>query len=126
MSKIKEIGYGDKEMYIKQSLKIYRLKYENIISISVDRPYIMITIPDKNIYMETSLTKLETNLPDFFFRCNRKTVVNLMHVLVYKESDGNLYTNLGKVYNVSFRRRKYCMKRIDRINKQSSRCVFNI
>jgi DNA-binding LytR/AlgR family response regulator len=113
--KIMKIEFGDKEMYIKQSHTLYRLKYENMISASAERPYTLISTTDKNIYIDMSLTKLEKKLPDTFFRCSRKNLVNLTRMLAYKESDGNLYMDSGKVYNVSFRRRKHCMKRIDRM-----------
>jgi DNA-binding LytR/AlgR family response regulator len=120
MSKIRKIEYDYKEMRIKWDHKICRLKYENIMSISADRPYSVITTPDKKLYMETSLTKMDKNLPDIFFRCSRKEIVNLMYVILYSENEGKIYTNSGKVYTVSFRQRKYCMKRIDRINKKQS------
>jgi DNA-binding LytR/AlgR family response regulator len=120
MSKIRKIEYGNKEMRIEWNHKICHLKYEDIMSISADRPYSVITTPDKKLYMETSLTQMDKNLPDIFFRCSRKEIVNLMYVILYSENEGKIYTNSGKVYNVSFRQRKYCTKRIEWLNEKEN------
>ena len=62
----------------------------------------------KKIYLEISLLELEKQLPLFFFRCNRSSIVNLLFVNIYETKKKNyiLHTVSGKKFPVSLRNRK--------------------
>jgi DNA-binding LytR/AlgR family response regulator len=99
-----KILFCDREMIIEEKNKGICLNYCQIIDFSADKPYIKVsTIDKKSIYLETSLAELETQLPSFFFRCNRSAIVNLLLVTMYRFDKKKyiLSAILGKEFPVS-------------------------
>ena len=53
--------------------RIHALKYEEIICITTDRPYLVITtVESLQMFIQMSLSKVGELLPDYFCLCNPK------------------------------------------------------
>ena len=58
--------------------RIHALKYEEIICITTDRPYLVITtVESLQMFIQMSLSKVGELLPDYFCLCNQSTIINL-------------------------------------------------
>ena len=65
--------------------RIHALKYEEIICITTDRPYLVITtVESLQMFIQMSLSKVGELLPDYFCLCNQSTIINLM--LIYMKN----------------------------------------
>jgi DNA-binding LytR/AlgR family response regulator len=103
------IIFCDKELIIEEKSKGTCLNYNQIIDISTNKPYVVIsTLEKRQIYLEISLLELEKQLPPFFFRCNQSSIINLLFVNLYETKKKNyiLYTVLGKNFTVSPKNKK--------------------
>jgi DNA-binding LytR/AlgR family response regulator len=104
-----KILFCDREMIIEEKNKGFCLNYCQIIDFSADKPYIRVSIiGNRSIYLETSFSELETQLPSFFFRCNRSAIVNLLLVTMYRLCKRKyiLSTSFGKEFPVSIQNKK--------------------
>jgi DNA-binding LytR/AlgR family response regulator len=119
----------DKEMVVTDSHQFFCLRYNQIIDITTNRPYVVITLLDKReIYVLSSLSKLMQNLPVTFFRCNQSSIVNLWYIKSCMRSGRSLiiHTALEKQFSVSpkyknlFKDRLYFVKNVS-IDEE---CVF--
>ena len=106
------IKYYQQKMSIIDSSSIYYLKYCEIYCIFYIKPYTFIlTIHNKEILLNYSLSKLTENLPKFFLSCNKSTIVNILHVRSLYKKNNSYYILLynEKKYKVS-RRKVQMMK----------------
>lgn len=77
MNKIQlnQLGYAMKIIELK---KIRTQRYDEIIYIQYDKPYVRInTITKGNYLIYTNLSDLKEFLPEYFFQINKSTIVSL-------------------------------------------------
>lgn len=76
--------------------RIHTLKYEEIICIKTDRPYLVITTAEsQQMYIQISLSKVGELLPDYFCLCNQSTIINLTYAYLYEEHNGRFFICLS-------------------------------
>ena len=76
--------------------RIHTLKYEEIICIKTDRPYLVITTAEsQQMYIQISLSKVGELLPDYFCLCNQSTIINLTYAYLYEEHNGHFFICLS-------------------------------
>ena len=104
-----KILFNDREILIEERSRGICLSYSKITDFSTDKPYIRISTTDKKIiYLDTTLTELETQLPPFFFRCNQSSIVNLLLITTYRLNKRKYILSIGleKEFSVSTQNRK--------------------
>lgn len=91
--------------------KIYKLQYKEILSFTVNRPYLVVTTTKKkHIYIQISISKIAQILPNYFCLCNQSTIINLLYVCSYEEQDGHIIVGLSN--STSFTVSRRCKKHI--------------
>ena len=104
-----KILFNDREMLIEERCKGICLNYRKIIDFTTDKPYIRVSATDKKIiYLDTTLSELEAQLPPFFFRCNQSSIVNLLLITAYRlyKRKYVLSTCFDKEFSVSTQNRE--------------------
>lgn len=89
----------------------------DILYITSDKPYTKITFIDHTYgYVRDSILYFTNNLPSFFFRCNKSTIVNLCYVgdCIYDKSKLSIKLSTDCSFKVSRNRKmdffKYLME----------------
>ncbi|MDR0602689.1 MAG: LytTR family transcriptional regulator [Bacteroidales bacterium] len=79
-----KVSYLDNRMLIEEKSYIFDLIYNNILYITYQDYYTLVFVDKRNeVYICQSLKKIMANLPpDVFFMCNKKTIINLSHVIL--------------------------------------------
>jgi DNA-binding LytR/AlgR family response regulator len=121
--------FCDSEMIVIDSHQIFCLRYNQIVDITTNRPYVVITLLNKHeIYLLSSLSKLLQNLPVTFFRCNHSSIVNLRYIKSCTRSGRSLiiHTALEKQFSVSPKYKSLFKGRLCFAKNLSvdERCVF--
>lgn len=84
MSNNDPVIFYEKEIVIQDKSSTISILYCNIIGIYTDRPYAIITtFQHKSFHVLTSLSKIQKQLPPFFFRCSQSTIVNMLYIREY-------------------------------------------
>lgn len=91
-----KLAFTSDSIVIYEQTKIHRLQYKEILSIIVNRPYLVITTTNRlYIYIQISLSKIAQLLPNYFCLCNQSTIINLLHFCSYKEQKGHTIVELS-------------------------------
>ena len=101
--------------------RIHALKYEEIICIKTDRPYLVITtVESLQMFIQMSLSKVGELLPDYFCLCNQSTIINLTYAYLYEEHNGHFFVSLSAMlepFEVSRRCKRNIKNKMLYINK---------
>jgi DNA-binding LytR/AlgR family response regulator len=117
-----ELIYTDKSLIVEGTYQVNTILYCEIVNISTNRPYIeIVTIHNKTIYVDGSLSKIIPNLPPYFFRCNQSSIVNLLYVKLYAQPA--LHTALNKKFTVSAHNFHTCKEKLVWVQKTYTACL---
>lgn len=114
-----KIVFCDKEMIIEDGRKTIFLTYYQIVDITTSRPYIVVTLLNNDkFFIDSSLSQLYAHLPVVFFKCNRSSIINLLHVKLYLKEKRHfkVHTALQKQFCISpqysdeFKKKLYFIK----------------
>lgn len=91
-----KLSFASDSIVIYEQLRLFRLQYEEMVCLTIDRPYLLITTVSKqHFYVYISLSKIAKLLPDSFCLCSQSTIVNLLYVSSYEEMDGHAVIKLS-------------------------------
>ena len=86
MEKDYKVRFLLNELVVIQRFRVLVIQYNEIIYITVDRPYIVVVQHGKKIYIEDdSIKRFARNLPNQFCICNQSTIINLEYLSVYQK-----------------------------------------
>lgn len=110
------ITFHEAAIFISSHSKDLFLRYCDIVSITTERPYIVIHTKDvlKEIWVNSTLHVFVEKLPSVFILINQSSIINLFHLSVYtqKGSEYMLHLNNGLKYKVARRKRKMFKERL--------------
>lgn len=91
-----DINFTPNSVTLYERTKITVIKYEDIVYFATDRPYLVVfTLKNQTIYMQISLSKIISMLPDYFCLCSQSAIVNLFYVSRYEERDHHGFVHLS-------------------------------
>lgn len=95
------------EIWIIHHSGIQRLKYDEIVCITSDRPYVCITSKTGNKYFTTrlSIKKGMKCLPECFCLCNQSAIINMKNVTGYQKKGEKIWVQLESNINIEVSRR---------------------
>lgn len=129
---MEKMSFTSNSVILYERTKILVLKYEDIVCFATDRPYLVITtIKKQQLYIQISLSKIVSTLPEYFCLCSQSVIINLSYVCLYEERDNHciVYLLTSDSFEVSRRCRKEMkskivyLNKIDTYDKQRTRSV---
>ena len=92
------------ELLVMESNKIESIAYSDIVSISCDKPYLIIQTRANKHIIQHCLNDLITHLPRFFCQCNKSLILNLLYAKGINKDSRSTITIGNDYYPVSRRR----------------------
>lgn len=117
---MENMSFTSNSVVLCEQTKLRVLKFEDIVYFIVDRPYVVITtIRKQHFYMQTSLSKIISILPEYFCLCSQSVVVNLSYICLYEERDNHHFVHLltSDTFEVSRRCKKEMKNKIAYFNE---------
>lgn len=117
---VRDIHHNDsKEVFLKRSNSLVKIKYEDILWIEALENYVVINTPDDKFTIHFTMKAIESQLPGTIFkRVHRSFIVNIKSIysiednsILIKLADGNRFIPIGKSY------RDKLMKEINLMSK---------
>jgi DNA-binding LytR/AlgR family response regulator len=100
--------------------------YADILYITYDKPYTtfcyMENRKERKCVLELSLTYLEQNLPEIFFRCNPGVILNLCHFRKHKHVEKVIVMENGKEFEMSRRKSHVFRSKKEQLPRLSPLC----
>lgn len=118
-----DIHFTPDSVTLYERTKITVIKYEDIVYFATDRPYLVVsTLKNQTIYMQVSLSKIISMLPDYFCQCSQSVIINLFYVSQYEERDhhGFVHLSTSDTFKVSRRCRQNVKNRIMYFNQSDT------
>ncbi|HOP05270.1 MAG TPA: LytTR family DNA-binding domain-containing protein [Tenuifilaceae bacterium] len=105
-NKSKNVVDGDKEIFIKKSNALVKIKYNDILWVEALENYVVINTVNDKFTIHFTMKSIETQLPDSMFkRVHRSFIVNIKHIfsiednsIIVKTSEGKKSIPIGKSY----------------------------
>lgn len=117
---MENMSFTSNSVVLCEQTKLQVLKFEEIVCLTIDRPYVVITtIRKQHFYMKTSLSKIISILPEYFCLCSQSVVVNLSYICLYEELDNHFFVHLltSDTFEVSRRCKKEMKNKIAYFNE---------
>lgn len=103
-----EIIYYHLKMRIDTGETLSYYQYSEIVCFVYEKPYCAMYCQkndeQKKILLHTTLAGIEEKLPEVFFRCNRKVIINMSYLREYNKINYVLEMRDGSCYSLSRRR----------------------
>lgn len=115
---IKVYGSKPKELKYKYKNIDYNISYKDIIYIEKEQNNKRCIIHTKNdkYYIQTTLSKLISNLDDRFIKCSRSYIINLEQVLLYNTKDNIIiFKNKKEIYEISRDKKKEIVNKLRKV-----------
>ena len=95
-------------VFIKDGSKFHLLRWSEVVMIESADPYVRLHLKNDRLLMKTSLAQLETALDStFFFRANRRQLVNLRFIDSIHQKEGALIALLTTGDEIVFSERQF-------------------
>lgn len=109
------------QMVVKQNDGYIKLRYYDILSLRWEQGYTVIRLlSGKEILEAESLKKIEVGLPEYFYRIDKKHILNLYHMKSVQRKNGDMIVVMqysDELYTVARRRISDFKKQVERIIK---------
>ena len=95
----KNLTQAKKYLIINSNGKDYRILFDDIICIEAIRNYVIITAVNGQYEVRQNISKIEEELDNSFFRCQRSFIVMLKHIKHISKTE--VLLNNGKIISLS-------------------------